>query len=354
MKYSKFFKISLIAIIITLCLIALTVFILDPCFHYRTPYNWISYALFDEGYQNYGIASNFKYNLIITGNSLTECFKTSEADRIFNTKSVRVSAAGSSLSEQRDYLETAFANNNEIEYVIWGLDYGRINENPGIKRDDSPAWYLYDDSVINDIRYLLNKDMLISSMKTLFKTVAGLPPDSFDTFENWLDHKEFGRESLGLPSFLSYDSREVENVFPNNNASVPENISSCVLPVVSEHPETTFYFFLTPYFFSYFDNLRNSGSLSERLAQEWATITALLQYENVRVFSFHDDGTIITNPANYHDTSHYGSWINSYILECMGNGKQQVTKENFDDYCRRTYVFLTNYNYKALIENASD
>ncbi len=75
------------------------------------------------------------------------------------------------------------------------------------------------------------------------------------------------------------------------------------------------------------------------------TIRAFIEYDNVRFFSFHDDGTIITNPDNYTDTSHYGSWINTYILECIGRNEHIVTRENFADYCKREYSFMNSYEY---------
>ena len=351
MNYRKFFFTVISALFLCVVLIALAVYVIDPCFHYRRPAGWNSYALFSEAYQNDGIAKHFDYDAVIVGNSLAEGFKTSEADSLFGVKSVRLTAAGSSLSEHKDYLETAFSHNHGIRMVIWCLDYERIASETGEPRDSQPEYYLYDEDCFNDINYIFNKDILVAVIKVAWKSLMGLGPDSFDTFENWLDYEESGKAALDS-CYTRSNSKTIDRTVVDGIC--PENIRTNVFPVIEAHPDTVFYLYLSPYFIYYFDDLNNKGTLNDKLAQERALFSELLEFDNVRLYSFNCNEALVTGYDNYVDLSHYTSRINSYILECMRNGEYRITKDNMEEYCAAERNFLFNYDYDSLFGQTPD
>ena len=75
--------------------------VLDPYFHYHAPLEGLSYELFYQRYQNDGIVKHFDYDALITGNSMTENFKTSLCDELFGTK------AGAKLSPELELYSEA-------------------------------------------------------------------------------------------------------------------------------------------------------------------------------------------------------------------------------------------------------
>ena len=101
-SYSRYL-IWILCIAFLLCfVVALLNYIVDPYFHYHKPYT--NYRLADERYINDGIARNFDYDAIIIGNSLSENFKCSQYDALFDVKSVKLPYSGSGVKELWDAL----------------------------------------------------------------------------------------------------------------------------------------------------------------------------------------------------------------------------------------------------------
>ena len=98
MSYKKYTKCTLIFFLVAMIIIGGFVYVIDPYFHYHKPF-FSYFKLDNQRYQNDGIAKNFDYDAIITGTSMTENFKTSEFDELFNVKSVKMSFSGGSFKE---------------------------------------------------------------------------------------------------------------------------------------------------------------------------------------------------------------------------------------------------------------
>ena len=89
---------------VLLTIIMITVFI-DPYFHYHKPIPAFYYELRQERYCNNGILRQFDYDAFIVGTSMTENFKTSEYDKLFDVQSVKVPLQGATYKEVNDYIE---------------------------------------------------------------------------------------------------------------------------------------------------------------------------------------------------------------------------------------------------------
>ena len=71
---------SVLVTAILVCVAVLTVYV-DPFFHYHSPRtDEFYYTLDNQRSQNDGIVKHFDYQGIITGTSMVENFRTSEAD----------------------------------------------------------------------------------------------------------------------------------------------------------------------------------------------------------------------------------------------------------------------------------
>ena len=71
------------------------VYKVDPIMHYRKPNtDGYFYVLNNQRSQNDGISKHFDYDALITGTSMTENFKTSEMNDIFDCTSIKVSYSG--------------------------------------------------------------------------------------------------------------------------------------------------------------------------------------------------------------------------------------------------------------------
>lgn len=93
----KWFIGCLSAIIAITVAMVVTVWVIDPYFHFHKPFPFVSYRLYDERYTNDGISRHFEYDTIITGTSMAQNFKPSELDRIFGVTSVKETFSGQAL-----------------------------------------------------------------------------------------------------------------------------------------------------------------------------------------------------------------------------------------------------------------
>lgn len=114
-----------VLVVAALGLIGYEVYKVDPYFHYHKPdTSAYYYVLNNQRSQNDGISKHFDYNALITGTSMTENFKTSEFDEIFDVHSVKVSYSGGSYKEMNDNLKIALRHNPNLKTIVRCLDMG--------------------------------------------------------------------------------------------------------------------------------------------------------------------------------------------------------------------------------------
>lgn len=348
-------KWTIYTIIIYTCILASIVslvIIVDPFFHYHAPLKGISYVIANEQYSNNGIARNFTYNAIITGTSMTENFKTQEVDDLFQVKSVRTSFMGEGNKRITENLETAISSNPDIRLVIRGLDtLWFITDKDWMGYQSYPD-YLYDNNIWNDVNYVFNIDILINNVFPVLKrTLTNMPPSSFD--ENI-----FGDDSKSGQKWVleNYD-RPLKKDAPIDPADTEMfislmlgNLAQNILPTIKNNPEITFYIFFPPYSICWWDSLNQEGPgvVQRRIDLEYLAIKELLEYKNVRLFSFFNNYELICNLDYYVDTIHYTSKVNSLILKWMKNGDYQLTLDNYEYYIKQISDFYSNYNYDEL------
>ncbi|MDE6914894.1 MAG: hypothetical protein K2P35_14565, partial [Lachnospiraceae bacterium] len=117
----KWFIGCLSAIIAITVAMVVTVWVIDPYFHFHKPFPFVSYRLYDERYTNDGISRHFEYDTIITGTSMAQNFKPSELDRIFGVTSVKETFSGAGFKELSENLDRALRRNDDLKMVIWSV-----------------------------------------------------------------------------------------------------------------------------------------------------------------------------------------------------------------------------------------
>lgn len=351
MKTSTYIKITLSGILLTLGIFAgITVYV-DPLFQYHGPVKGLEYPLHEERYMNYGIVKNFDYNSIITGTSMTQNFKTSQWDNYFGTKSVKTSLSGASYKEVNDLLECAFRNNDSIIMVMRSLDPTMlIKDKEAMSYEDYPA-YLYDDNLLNDVNYVLNKEIFFDFTQQVYThTRMGKVTTDFDAYGNWADEYQYD-EKLMYENYGRAEKKEQKHVLNENQIrKIHENLEANVIKQARENPDTEFYLFIPPYSIFYWDNLYQLGRIQRTLEAHRIAVEKLVEYENIKLFSFFDMTEVVCDLNYYKDTVHYNQEISDIIMDCMATGTHRVTKENYKEYLNFISEFYGNYDYDALFE----
>lgn len=356
MQAKKYFKMIILFTVSFLILIVGSVLIIDPYFHYHKPLKSLSYRLGDQRYINDGIGRYFEYDSIITGTSMTENFKSSLFDKLFNSNSIKIPFEGGSYKEINDNLERTLKRKKDIRYILRGLDYNQIIQDSEYMKYDNLPTYLYDDNILNDYKYLFNKVVIIKGLGGVITyTLLGKNTTTFDEYSNWNNIVKNGKKNV----LRNYKRNKKENIHRRKIKEklkkkdieiINENIEKNVISLVKKYPKTKFIYFITPYSIVYWDQLKQEGKIEKQIMAEKYMIEKILEYPNVELYSFFNNYEMVCNLDNYRDPGHYMGKINDQILYWISKKEYQLTKENYKEYIRKNLEFYKNYNYDSIFE----
>lgn len=353
MNKSKKYSLMLLSFV-SICLITvagLTIYI-DPFFHYHIPHKSFKYLIDNQRYQNDGIMRHLEYDAMIIGTSMTENFKTSEFDKLFNVNSIKVPFSGASYKEINDNINRAIEYNKNIKYVIRGIDYSSFYTLPNFMKYESSFYptYLTNDNIFDDVYYFFNKSVILEDTLSVFKTynTKNEFKIDFDVIYNWNSLTQFNKETV-LSTFTR-PSKNIDKILPAKHEvnDFKENIDVNIVETIKNNPDIQFYYFLTPYSICWWDIINQENRLEKHLYGEQMIIESLIQYDNVHLFSFSQDFDITTNLSNYKDVAHYSEDINSYMLEKMFKEENKLTRNNYKNYLKEIYEFYSTYDYDSL------
>ena len=326
--FKKFCVISLCVVLSLCAAMGGIVFAVDPFNLYRADSDLTKIIYQMPYYQNTGIARHARYDTLITGTSMTQNFRATWFNENFGCNAVRLSFDGGVLQDFDVLLESMFASGNSIKTVYFGLDNYLITSDSELNDiDDRVPEYLTDSNRLNDIKYLLNKDVIFKYIPIYF---AYKRSPSYDFYEMhaW-DNADpvFSEESV----LQQYERPARQAVLPRDEyTDESELLLDTLLKYTREHPETDFIFFAPPYSMLYWDDLNLSGKLPATITAMKHVYGELLKQENVRIFYFQNDFERIEDLTNYKDYTHYGTEYNRYMVECFASGKRELTLADYE------------------------
>ena len=344
-------------VIVALAVVAWKTVDVDPFFHYHAPNtDAYFYRLNNERSQNDGISRHFDYEGIITGTSMTQNFKTSEAGDLFDMKFVKVPFSGATFNEINLNLSVAARNNPDLKVIVRGLDMVKFFDEKDSLRGDlgTRPTYLYDDNLFNDVEYVFNRDVVFSRVYPMTKEndkegfKGGIT--SFDQYSNWMKGKKFGQKILYPDGWKDEKQASPKALKETEIETIRGNIRQNVAALAKEYPQITFYYFFTPYSAGWWHTKLVRGELDKQIEAERIVIEEMLQCDNIQLYSFNCLFDITTDLNNYKDTTHYGEWINSLMLRYMHDGKCRLTWDNYLDYLEQEREFYSEFDYKQLTQ----
>jgi len=351
----KLFKKSIIFMISVLLIIAILTIYLDPFFCYHKPLSNYYYRLYDQRMQNNGIINKFDYDAVITGTSMTENFKASMADELFDVNSIKVCFSGATYKELSDNIENAISNTPDLKMVICSLDLSMLDRDKDEMRYDMGEYptYLYNANPIDDVKYFFNGDVLTRYIAPmLFKRIKGEAGGhtSFDDYSSTYYDYEFGTEYV-LSTIELGDAPENENSLSDEQIKrIRENLRQNVYEVAANNPGISFYYFIPPYSMAYWGDVLHAGDYPLYLQMQEIIFEELLSCDNIKLYSYDLDIDITSDLDNYRDAGHYGYWINDLIMENMANDVGLITSDNYSDYLLEHERLHREFDYMSLLE----
>ncbi len=354
MKTETWLLCWLILVVSALFVFGRWVYVTDPYFHYHAPdTDRYLYPLNYQRGQNDGIIRHFEYDAVITGTSMTENFRTTEAEKLFGYRFIKIPFAGASYKEINDNLKTALKADPGLKLVIRALDMGKFMDAWDAMRYDPSEYpdYLYDSDPLNDVKYLLNREVVFGRSWPMMESAAAggrAGITSFDRYSSWHDAFTFGIGTVAPDGFSAPHPAQEAHLTEEDKARIEKNIRLNVTDLADEYPDTEFYYFYPPYSISAWHAWADSGLVCQTLEAEEYITQLILPHKNIHLFSFNGRTDITTDLNNYTNNTHYGYWINSLMLRWMRDGEYLLTEENYKDRLKEEYDFYTSFDYESL------
>ena len=343
-----------LTVLTVLGVLGFLVYRVDPFLHFHKPdITRYYYTLNNQRSQNDGIIRHFDYDAMIIGSSMTENFRTSEAEQLFQRHFIKTVFSAGSYKEINDNIEKALDTHPECRMIIRCLDSERFFDNWDDMRTDLGEFptYLYDDNPFNDVKYLLNRDVLFGRVFPMIaaRREAGFQPGitSFDDYSSTRG-KSTGVHTVCRYGIASNWMEEQQHLTEEDRERIRENIKRNVTDTADAHPDVVFYYFFPPYSADIWNDWGNQGTVYQRLEAEAYVAELILPHENIRLFSFNNRTDITTDLNHYSDSWHYADWINSMILRWIHDGTGWLTGENVQDYLKQEYEFYTTFDYESM------
>ena len=164
-KYARLLGLLIVLVLAGLGAMAALVVYVDPFFHYHAPLQGFHYVVDNQLSQNPGMARNMTYNSCIIGSSMTVNFDTDDFKEIMGLDTVKLSYSGAYPKDDSNILEIIYDESslarrtNGVDAVFFAMDIPVMAADTETVKYPRPE-YLYDNNLINDVKYVLNKDVL--------------------------------------------------------------------------------------------------------------------------------------------------------------------------------------------------
>lgn len=340
MNYRKKFSITLLTLLIPMILIIVGMIVIDPYFAYHKPINGIPYTLEEDAYINAGVLKNFDYDSVIIGSSLAALMEPSIVDEKLGANTVKATISGASTRNGAFLMEYAL-NNKDICNIIYSLDYNALLGDTK-HLDRALPQYLYDKNPLNDLEYILNKDIWIDGVFTLYDKNRNTPLiTDFDEAYGFDKYVQFSRTSVvsNMPesffsdnidtSFTEYSCAEdyidaISNIEPQ--PAVIDNINDNIVPLLEGNPNVQFYIYMAPMpVLAWYSTIADEGEtgINQVCANLYYVFNELSKYDNCHLGFFYSED-ITHDIYRFCDLIHWDRNVGRYILNSLIDGKNNV------------------------------
>ena len=324
-RYRKQFIILIVLVLAMFSICGAIVVYVDPFFHYHAPLEGFPYVVDNQLSQNPGMAKNMNYEGCIIGSSMTVNFDTDDFKELLDVNTIKLSYSGAYPKDDYNILSIVFdratyaRKNSDVKAVFFAMDIPTMTADTETTKYPLPE-YLYDHNYLNDVKYLLNKDVLLQYI--MRPMIQGQGSDLSEIYASWWTPDYYNIQWV----MHNYDEPEYVEKETAADALLPqtkENLEVNILPFVENNPDTQFYFFFPPYSILYWHNVMQENTFEATFSQYQYVADRLLEYDNVHLFYFQTMPEIL-DLNNYADYTHYKPDINRFMVECFSNGNYEV------------------------------
>lgn len=316
MSSRKILKKFIVCLLIVLLVPMGITVVVDPFYHYHKPLPFLHTVLDDKEYQVSGTIRNFDYDTVIMGSSIIENLPTTCVDSLLGGKSIKVIKSSGRNSDLCFYLDECYKH-QDIKTVIYSLSFEEMLSEKDCLLPDESYFYLVDNNPINDVEYLLNKDVLLKRIPKYIASSVLYDSDTENPY-SWASEKEFSLEAA-MSVYTPYNEFCEQSEKNHRENELVPNLE-ILGDLIVNHPETTFYLYMTPYSAFWWNEIYRQGEMEATLFEADCIASYFSQYKNVKFYSFLYNNDMTFALDTYMDTVHFEMGRNIEIVERMVEG----------------------------------
>jgi len=359
-KIKKYISIIAIALLLFFLACAGITYYVDPFFHYHAPLDDFPYVVDNQINQNPGMALHMDYDSVILGSSMTVNFETDWFEELMNLKTLKLSSSGAYPRDISDILEKVYTPRDDgsvrkLEKVFLGIDVFMYSADVDQTKYPVPE-YLYDDNPINDIKYLLNKDVIVNYiLKPIFTPT---PVNWSHIYASWWTDEYYNEEYVLSTHNAILKKNPVEMDNHAFDELIAKNLEVNIIPYIENNPETEFVIFFPPYSILFWNDAIMDNHLEATINSYLITEKMLNSYDNVTMYFFADNEEVVCDLNNYADYIHYKPDVNRMMTESFASGRYQISKTegeyDIDYYIGNIRRIIENYDFELLNEKLKE
>ncbi len=301
--------------------------LVDPFQHYRKPTAYVPrfYNAWQR-YENPGIARHYDYDRIITGSSLMECVVPADVDQAMGGRTINLSESAQTAYDAGQLLKVALSTGKPRQ-VIMNLDYNAFSVAPNRSGFTEPfPAYLYDESLLNDLPYVLGVGTLRKSLEILLSLHWSRFTTDAERMWYWgWEHQFFAAKAVqGLdPGNLNSRFRQPPRTLDGMKASFEANLA----PLIKAYPAVRFTFVYAPYSVLVWSDFQQRDQVEVTLAfRDWL-FELMRSNPNVEFFDFQAEPSLVTDLDYYTDIYHYSPKVSKAMVQAIAQGRYRLTQQ---------------------------
>lgn len=344
----KKYIITILSVMLGLAIVISTlVVIVDPFFHYHRPIEGFPYQIDNQLSQNPGMAMHMDYDSVMLGSSMTVNFNMHWFKDYLDLNTIKLSYSGAYPRDISNIMQVIFDYHPETRVVFLGADV--INYSSAVDEVKYPKpEYLYDRNYLNDIQYLLNKDVLL---EYILRPIADPEPsDPATIYSSWWTEEYYNIQWV-MHNYEPPVKELTEAPKDYFEKGIYDNMKENILPYIEKNPDTEFVVFYPPYSILFWNDVLTRNNLEATLHEYELISQMLFEYDNVRIFFFADEEEIITDLNNYADYTHYHPRYNEYMTKCFADGTDEAKNmEEVYEHIDHMREVALNFDYDEILD----
>ena len=314
-KRWSLFALLFCAVIALFC--AGTVFIVDPFEIYRESK---ILPLYDqESYNNPGIAKNYEYDAVILGTSMVEMSNPSVINECFGVNSVKLPMRGSYTAQMGHQLKRVLHYKPDLKLAILALDAYSLVGDPNDQTEIVD--YLWNDNVLDDVKYLLNLDVLFVRVPRILRNAGKTLETKRDDMYKWTEVEFTAQKVFDTVAWNANAQMKPADYMLERST---ENIRRHLEPLIKAYPETTFRIYTPPYSSGYWYSVSEVGLSEQQFNTRKLVCEMLLQYPNVEIYDYSSRIEWISQLDEYFDYSHHSEKYSDMVMRAMAAGENRI------------------------------